>query len=298
MLAISKKMSKRLRHSSSDFIVHNREFTAFQAEISRHWKTLKSSVKVTGANPLHALCTSTQNLCSVLAELLCEYPDMDEYISVVTDAEEEYSPDGPPMSPITRSMFCYWNLFDAQFGKDNGTMGRLLLDLVEPLKLSSEVVEMITLLQNTKMAVYEYQGRDKECVLLKEMITGETFTCWAASGYKGKANELWFARVLPAPHFYPAESIVLTTPYVLLLPKKSLWIEFVNRALNSTDLPNTPIIYEALMKYGLNPWYWFEYVLLAYSNHSHDMIQITGVPDLPQSLPHSPEYGNWSNNVN
>jgi hypothetical protein len=50
---------------------------------------------------------------------------------------------------------------------------------------------------------------------------------------------------------------------------------------------NPPILaYEELMKYGLIPNYWNEYVFLAYSNHRDNVIFLFGIPDKPETLPH------------
>jgi hypothetical protein len=41
------------------------------------------------------------------------------------------------------------------------------------------------------------------------------------------------------------------------------------------------------MKWGLGPTYWLEYVFCAYANHDTDGIRLMGLPDVPESLPHS-----------
>ena len=41
------------------------------------------------------------------------------------------------------------------------------------------------------------------------------------------------------------------------------------------------------MKYGLDHYYWHEFILQAYLNHRYDVIFLTGLPDVPKSLPHS-----------
>jgi len=41
------------------------------------------------------------------------------------------------------------------------------------------------------------------------------------------------------------------------------------------------------MKYGLDRNYWHEFVFQAYLNHRYDVIFLAGLPDVPESLPHS-----------
>ena len=41
------------------------------------------------------------------------------------------------------------------------------------------------------------------------------------------------------------------------------------------------------MKCGLDERYWAEYVFEAYVNHRPDVILLRGLPDVPESRPHS-----------
>ncbi len=41
------------------------------------------------------------------------------------------------------------------------------------------------------------------------------------------------------------------------------------------------------MKWGPARDYWTEFVFEAYVNHRQDMIFLTGLPDVPESRPHS-----------
>jgi hypothetical protein len=41
------------------------------------------------------------------------------------------------------------------------------------------------------------------------------------------------------------------------------------------------------LKYGREPNFWNEFVFKAYHHHRHDAIFLTGLPDVPGSLPHA-----------
>lgn len=56
-------------------------------------------------HPSHAVYASTQNPVSYLAENLSILPELDEYHKIAGDAEDEYMPSYPPMSPLTISYF-------------------------------------------------------------------------------------------------------------------------------------------------------------------------------------------------
>ncbi len=41
------------------------------------------------------------------------------------------------------------------------------------------------------------------------------------------------------------------------------------------------------MKYGLNRRYWPEYIFTGYANYTANAVLLTGIPDLPETLPHA-----------
>ncbi len=45
--------------------------------------------------------------------------------------------------------------------------------------------------------------------------------------------------------------------------------------------------YEQLMKWGLGPTYWHEYVFEAFLNSDRNGIRLTGLPDVAESRPNS-----------
>jgi hypothetical protein len=71
-------------------------------------KTIISQNKLTEYDPVHGLYIYGQNLLSVLIEQLCELPMLDKLADAYAQAEEEYMPSGPPMSPLTGSFFTCW----------------------------------------------------------------------------------------------------------------------------------------------------------------------------------------------
>jgi hypothetical protein len=96
-----------------------------------------------GYDPLHALYISVQSITSVFAEAVSPLPELKPYHDVIAAAEDEYMPSGPPMSPLTRSYFTTWALFDFRFGAGRETVGTCLLDTSERLELDGGLVEAI-----------------------------------------------------------------------------------------------------------------------------------------------------------
>lgn len=298
---VSKKLKRQIRTIKASYrnvpLSDLRQFTQPGESQPDPVKTLD---QLQDYHPVHAVYLATQNLVSYLAEELSALPAMRDYYDIVAQAEDEYLPQGPPFSPLTASYFTTWALFDATFGRDQETIGTCLLDIGPELELSADYLKVIRLMQQSRMGIYEHQGVLGEYVQLQELISGRSYSCRVPAGYLGQSGELWYVRVLPSPiEALLDEALVFTTPYKLVAPGKKEWLDFLNRTMPKTGLPiSQPALtetgladsypaLEALMKYGLDPYYWHEFILLAYLNHRYDVIFLTGLPDVPESLPHS-----------
>ena len=62
------------------------------------------------------------------------------------------------------------------------------------------------------------------------------------------------------------------------------WLAYFRRTLPATG---SIADYERHMKYGPTREYWNDYVFEAYVNHQADAIYVAGLPDVPESRPHS-----------
>ena len=257
-------------------------------------KSIKTLDQLTDYHPIHAVYIATQNLVSLLSEHLSILPEFNEYYEIVGKADEEYMPQSPPMSPLTRSYFTMWAFFDVRFGKDKETMGTCLQDIGADLGMSDGNLEVIKLMQDSRMGLYEHQGYDGKYVYLQELFTNQKHKCLVPAGYYGQEKELWYVRVLPAPFVVLDVSLVFTTPYLLISPDKSRWMDYIERTVVKTRIDNSILAYETLMKYGLSENYWNEFIFLAYYNHTSNVIFLAGLPDIPESLPHSEFYRDLS----
>ena len=107
------------------------------------------------------------------------------------------------------------------------------------------------------------------------------------SGYRGKSGELWYVRVLPPPMPGGSEHVVFTMPYILLQPGIRDWQAYFRRTLPDAPRQARPDAYELHMKHGPTRAYWNDFVVEAYVNHRSDAIFLAGLPDVPESRPHS-----------
>jgi hypothetical protein len=237
-------------------------------------------------DPLHAVYVAVQNVTSTFAERVSQLAEFKPYYQLAARAEDEYMPGGPPMSPLTGSYFTTWAFFDLRFGPDGETIGTCLLDVADPLGLGKEVTDAVRLMSETRMGIYEHLGVKSGRCVLRELITDDEFECYVPAGYPGSKGELWFARVCPplGPVDY---HVAFTTPYVLTGFGKADWTAYLSKSLIGLTTPEKRRRLGELLKYGREPNFWNEFVFQAYHHHRHDAIFLTGLPDVPGSLPHA-----------
>lgn len=264
-------------------------------------KAIISQNELTEYDPAHGLYIYGQNQLSVFVEQITDFPMLEKLADTYAEAQEEYLPSGPPMSPLTTSYFTCWGLFDLCFGgAKRETFSTIAIDLCKFLNSDEGLITLFEKMQASRMGIFKHEGNSGNLVFLRELITNREIKAISPSGYFGNLGEMWFARVLPPP--FDNElfdySIVFTTPYVLgkIGSRKEFipfverdWLDYFERNLRKTRLGEKERAYEHLMKFGLGRNYWNEYVFLSYRNHRHDMILLEGFPDIPSSLPHSKE---------
>src|SRR3954447_9521312 len=189
MGTISKKLASRFRKARRQLGDLRRQVAADFGPVPRDVKSVEALVR-SGHDPLHAAYVAAQNFSSFFAEAVSQFPEFDPYCRIVGPAQEEYMPSSPPMSPLTMSYFTTWAFFDVRFGPDGETIGTCLLDVADLLGMDSFMAEMIRRFQGSRMSIYEQGGIEGGRVRLKELVTGDEFTCHVASGYRGRPGEL------------------------------------------------------------------------------------------------------------
>src|SRR6202790_1171322 len=113
MGAISKKLASRFRKAKRQLGDLRRQAAGDFAQVPRDVKGVEALVR-SGHDPLHGAYVAAQNFTSFFAEAVSQVPEFDPSSRIVGPAEEEYMPDGPPMSPLTMSYFTTWAFFDVR----------------------------------------------------------------------------------------------------------------------------------------------------------------------------------------
>ena len=247
--------------------------------------------KFADLEPCHAMYALAQNVASLMAESISGMREAKGYVRIAGDAEDEYMPSGPPMSPLTVSYFTMWALFDVRFGSSRETMGSCILRIAPEFDCPSWLTDAVERMQQSRMGFYVHCGNDGEGVLLREVGTREIVSCTVQAGYAGGEGEVWFVRVLPPPNHSCRRHIVFNTPYVFRDYPEGAFVDYLERELArmkaQKKLPRTADAHGHLMKYGPEPNHWNEYIFCAFSDYRHEAIFLTGIPDIQQSLPHA-----------
>ena len=241
-------------------------------------------------DPVHAAYVCAQNLTSTFAEGVSPLPEFKPYHEAAANAEEEYMPSGPPLSPLTASYFTTWAFFDLRFGRDLETIGSILLDVSQHLKLSLLNFTVARQLQQSRMGIYELCDASNSMFRLRELITDDEFTCVVPAGYPGRQGQLWYVRLCPPIPEYDYH-VVFTTPYVLQGASKADWIAYLERSLDRLTGADPRAKLFHLLKYGRHTNGWNEYIFQAYCGHESGAVFLAGLPDVPKSLPHADTTG-------
>ncbi|MGA3236552.1 MAG: hypothetical protein ABSG03_09635 [Bryobacteraceae bacterium] len=240
-------------------------------------------------HPAHAAYVYALNQVSVMSEQLTAMREMEPFVDIVSKAEDLYMPSSPPMSPLTDSYFTCWCFFDACAGAARETIGSAILEVGAAFGMDAELLRLIRLMQKSRMGLYVHKGRESGLAVLEELVTGAVCRAIVPAGYLGRKDELWYVRVLPPPVPGGSEHVVFITPYIILQPGTRDWLAYFSRTLSEQARVAD---YERHMKFGPTRSYWNDFIFEAYVNYRMEAIYLTGLPDVPESRPHS-EVNQW-----
>ncbi|MBN2529423.1 MAG: hypothetical protein JXR76_23750 [Deltaproteobacteria bacterium] len=239
----------------------------------------------------HAIYMYVQNVVSHITEQVVMLPQMSWFHDILYRADNEYTPTGPPMSPLTGTFFFCWSMFDVCKGASRETVASVATAVYESITPDPDMLRMMRLFHTSRMGLYEHLGVSDGKIKFRELLLDRELTARCPSGYNGRKGEIWYARILPPP--YPEKDdthVVFTTPYVVLDASAAEWETCISSEIQRTKKSGRCTNYEEYMKYGPGFLYWPEYIFEAYVNHTPDMILLEGLPNQPESRPHSPAY--------
>ena len=137
MGVISKKLRSYLKPSKKRQIIPFSEIIEMDRESADIMDSIVKEEDLAQLDPMHALYIWLQNIVSVFAEQVSEFKEFSKFFDIIEKADEVYMPQGPPMSPLTRSYFSLWSFFDLRFGPDHEIVSSCFVDLVDKLSGSN-----------------------------------------------------------------------------------------------------------------------------------------------------------------
>lgn len=286
----ARRVLERLRREVRSKVTNLAAFRDGHAYAEALQTSVQSHQQRQETHPAHAIYAYVQNQMSVMAEQLLALEEMKSFVKLLGAAQDDYMPSCPPMSPVTESYFWCWANCDAAVNAQLETIATVTIAVAVELGVHPTMLTLMRTLKDSRMGVYRVEGHVGRCVQLTDLVTSQRCSAICESGYNGAIGELWFARVLPAALPEQSDHVVFTTPYVLIAPDATGWIEYFDRI--AAKHPNQPRI-EALerrLKWGPTRRYWTEFVFEGYVNHRPGAIYLEGLPDVPESRPHSREY--------
>lgn len=297
-----KKPVKRLRQPLADKILKqmqkeiNKDIIDLSAvrsgrrQASDLQQTIASTEDLAALPPSHAAYAWVQNQLSVMAEQLLHFSTLHRFHTILEQSMELYTPEGPPMSPLTRSYYSCWSLFDVGIGIGRETLGSIAIAVNQRFGAHPSFIELAENMADSRCSIYQVLSTTGELITLKDLFSNEQFSARNASGYGGKPGEVWYTRILLPNDMEPGVHVVFNTPYIMYQTSAEGWQHYFERVIAKSKPDKQSVDYHRHMKYGPEPFYWPEYIFLSYINHTENHIFSKGLPDIPESLPHNDNY--------
>ena len=238
-------------------------------------------------DPLHTVYTAVQHAASIFAERVSVLDEFEPYYDIVTKAEDEYMPSGPPMSPLTRSYFTTWAFFDLGFGPYKETMGKCLLDAGTVLGFDAKVMDAIKTCSESRMGIYEQVGlKGGRCLFERVDHGGAVGLPCADRLSRSRRGTL----VRANPPADPSGEIPRVPDDTLRpLELRQGGLDRLPEEVASRFEAARGDASGFFLKHGKEPNHWNEFIFQAYHHHQFDAIFLAGLPDVPGSLPHGPK---------
>lgn len=229
--------------------------------------------------------------------------------------EEEYTPGGPPLSPVYDSFSMQFVLSAVPQGIGNETPYSVLARLLLRDPSRSRLQLLAQSLSEARFELYRVRSANGYAAELEAVRGGGSLSVHLTGPFL-RTGDFGLMRTLAFDDsLYIAES-----PYLLEASEEE-WREHLARVVagqSASAVDSTPKkagklgskeqarrrqkekakatrndpeeIIKRYLKLGLSERYWFDYIMDAYAGERRGIVLLAGVPDRPELLPHSDEY--------
>jgi hypothetical protein len=290
MKKIATKVIKKIKANGKEKIINLSEYRTIKQEVQKEHSNLFPLTKKLkqGYDPQHTIYIAAQNMLSFMIEAMSGLPEFHKLNTIIERAQEMYMPSWPPMSPISLSCFVCWTSFDIKIGIDKENYTSCVIEVNKILSDDFYFNYLYDLMQQSRLGLYRVVDYIDDKIILEELFTKKRYKCYSPNRtHPFMYNELWLTRLFPPVDKQFDYYIVFTSPYVLVSSQQD-WQDFLDRNIKGVrDTKVAEQNYDLFMRQGLgNNYYWLEFIMQGYSEHSDVVIYLTGIPDRGNSRPH------------
>lgn len=223
------------------------------------------------------------NICTEFGEqMLDNIPNLGAFNNRVVDAQEEYMPSYPPMSPVTNSFFSAWLSLDAPVS-DTLTLGTLYSRYIHKKNVMQYAWQAMENLNNSYVGFYQVAGINGERLFLWDIVGAGEIEVRTMSKHPPAVDEVWYTRLLPSLRGENSPHITFSTPLVFRNTGRKQWeVFFARRRAASGGDPQWAYRY---LKQGDSFTYWLEFVLQTYAGYTDQVVFAEGLPDMAHTRP-------------
>ncbi len=231
------------------------------------------------------------------------------------EVEEEYTPGGPPMSPVYDSFAMQFVLSSVPQGIGDETPYSVLARLLARDPSRARLQHLAESLSDSRLELYRVQSARGTRAQIEPVRGGDALSVHLTGPFL-RSGDWGLMRVVA----FEGQHFVADSPY-LLRASEDDWREHLARVVASPQPPTSaPAAKKAsklsskeqarrrqkekakasrndpeellrrYFKHGLSELYWFDYIMDAYAGERRGIVFLAGVPDRPELLPHSAEY--------
>ncbi len=287
--SIAQKIKQQIGVARAQRVISFDELKAIRESVEEAEQRIQSPGEISkeGADPVFTLYASVQRAMAMLCNILLQMPALKPLAKKILKAENEYFPSFPPMSPITGAYFAMWTLCDLRAPGTSETQADIFVELADVFGISPLMRDCAKLFADSRMGIYQHCGFSGNKIVLRELVTNREILFSGSSGYDGNQGQLWLVRAVAPLNEVIPYWVGMGTPYVLLTPDISEWISFFARHGICKDEVGHEARLHQFLKFGPEPRYWSEFIFEGYVNFDLGAVFLRGLPDVPQSRPHS-----------
>lgn len=244
------------------------------------------------------------------AGALLETPPFATLSRQMAALEEEYMPGAPPMSPVYHSMHMQHVLGELPVGVGDETPLSVVVKLTSGAAGLSRFHALARALADSFRDVYLVKSAKQLRAEISPLRGGDSLAIGTTGPFL-RTGDLVLMRVLP----FEGKHFVADSPYVLQASEQE-WLDYFARVVDArataapSRLPRGNLTAKQLAKWrklerekagsadpeaplrrhlrGDPPGqFWLDYVMDAYAGERNGIVFLAGVPDRPESLPHS-----------